>query len=110
MTTEAHRSLDAKVARKVMGWTIKTDLFAPDGPWVNTGEYLERLPEFSTDIAAAWEVLEKLVADGAVVQLHGYGGMWYAATDRAPGGTSHQFGETSAPLAIVRMALAAVKA
>lgn len=64
------RELDVLVAEKLMGWTWKFS----DGP---AGRYLacpdsdperqswcvsweEKLPEYSTDISAAWEIMEKM--------------------------------------------------
>lgn len=56
---EAERELDALVAEKVMGlgsqWTVQQQ---PDGTFVPTGEVWYECPEFSTDIAAAWQVVE----------------------------------------------------
>ena len=57
MKHEAGRELDALVAERVMGLTLGT---------VGTQLYyegngsLEILPRYSTDIAAAWEVVEKM--------------------------------------------------
>ena len=63
---EAGRELDRLVAQKVMGW-VWYDGAGTAGPsyWMDTsGEFGEfaHLAEFepSTDIAAAWEVVEKL--------------------------------------------------
>jgi hypothetical protein len=73
MKLEAGRELDALVAEKVMGWQwfdhtgYAIRYFRPpnrfnygaiaEGKEIN---YLESLPHYSTDIAAAWEVAEKL--------------------------------------------------
>src|SRR5690606_5237881 len=59
------RELDAAVAERVLGWK-RGDLRCGDMPWYppGTGRYLGGgrmdLPEFSTDISAAWEVVEHL--------------------------------------------------
>lgn len=60
------RELDALVAEKVMGWRrhdsnrLGTYGEDPIGLWIkNTEPSLVRLPQFSEDIAAAWEVVEK---------------------------------------------------
>lgn len=88
-------ALDALVAEKVMGWTYwKTKRgnwahSSPDGK-VNeepayglpkfdpqTGEKIKRewwdgadIPPYSTDIAAAWEVLERICAGGREVRIN----------------------------------------
>lgn len=63
------RELDALVATKVMGWTLRRfwpvsdlrdDRSKPCESWTAPGGTYERqLPAYSTDIAAAWEVVEK---------------------------------------------------
>jgi hypothetical protein len=65
-TVVAGRELDALVAERVMGWTYKT---FPDGvlPHVKhwhgpNDECL--LPCYSISIAAAWQVVERLIEDG----------------------------------------------
>lgn len=109
------RELDALVAEKVMGFRVKREdvaglaLYAivrwPPVP----GEWLARdLPPYSTDIAAAWEVVEKMsVKNGVEIWRH-QAGCWvmeieigYNANDPIEG-----HGE-SAPHAIC---LAALKA
>ena len=61
---KAGRELDALVAEKVMGWTWdgKT-AWSPTGSrlWMVRKDPYWWLPYYSTDIAAAWEVVEKLV-------------------------------------------------
>lgn len=57
------RELDSLVAEKVMGWRKDSD-----GDWERPskdaidGWYPDHLFPYSTDIAAAWEVVEKLTA------------------------------------------------
>ena len=65
----ANRCLDALVAEKVMGWrrdtyyiqvgTTKSEtregLFGPAGI-----RFVDQYPEYTTDIAAAWDVVDKL--------------------------------------------------
>jgi hypothetical protein len=55
------RELDALVAEKVMGFkVIETDeCNGEDNLWLQGYEDQE-LPSYSTDVAAAWEVVEKL--------------------------------------------------
>ena len=125
MTPAEYRSLDAEVAVKVMGWNhvgrlpLNSVEYAGEefedtlqGCWykdhVHVAHGRERWAP-STDIQAAWEVVEKLVADGGGVQVHGYNGAWYVSSDRVKTyGTERRFIESSAPLAICRMALATV--
>lgn len=70
---KAGRELDLLIAEKVMGLkiaTVKGDLVSPDtvvagvndNPWRNHG-----IKPYSTDIAAAWEVVEKMVASDKLV-------------------------------------------
>ncbi len=54
MTPEEHRTLDADVAEKVMGWGFPE----PDST-----------PSYSTDIAAAWTIVEKLRGEYVRVEL-----------------------------------------
>lgn len=64
---KAGRELDALVAEKVMGWK-RHDLGPINGVrWVNKdGRIIDTEHPFtySTDIAAAWEVVEKMEKDG----------------------------------------------
>lgn len=62
------RELDALVAEKVMGWRIERYMTNPPKP---TGmgmppdsTTIAEIPAYSTDIAAAWEVVEKMRAQG----------------------------------------------
>lgn len=54
----AGRDLDALVAERVMGWEAPT-WHHPEG-W---GTSDSSIPHFSTDISAAWEVVEKMRPD-----------------------------------------------
>lgn len=63
--------LDAAIAEKVMGWTA---LFQVDGNglWAGLSDGSERpayVPSYSTDIAAAWQVVENLRARGCEFSL-----------------------------------------
>lgn len=57
------RELDALVAEKVLGYEI------------TPGGYTGYLPSFSTDIAAAWEVVEKLRAMNSTLELYSPGAL-----------------------------------
>ena len=69
---EAGRELDALVAEKVMGWVLNRHEFGselPGGPLKSLGiapdgSHIMGLPHFSTNISAAWEVVERLDALG----------------------------------------------
>jgi len=68
------------------------------------------LPHYSTDIAAAWQVVEKMQADGWVLDLQGEKNSWYcmflrAGFQRAIANGRHR----SAPLAICLSALKTVE-
>lgn len=72
----AGRELDSLIATKVMGLTVQKDqvtrgLFAdkkPDDPFdYFIGTTNDRIPNYSTDIKDAWEVVEKLKCDNFIV-------------------------------------------
>lgn len=120
---EAGPEIDALVAEKVMGWKPDDDdghawedadgdwkAHRKDGPWMDTGEVIWSP---STDIAAAWEVVEKF--SKFRIDNHGHYDdpklrymceVYDEARDLHSG---RVFGET-APLAICRAALRAVGA
>jgi len=117
------RELDAAVAERVMGWkwqehgsggTRRRLLWSPDGKcgcrrWENDGqeEILDDLPHYSTDIAAAWEVVEWMHEFG-VQMWAGYdsdGNPFAAYND----GDCHPYlSADTVPQAICRLALMAV--
>jgi hypothetical protein len=119
---EAGPELDALIAEKVMGGTlIRCSLHgAKDGPpncrqvhW--PGGRVGHPPEYSTDIAAAWTVVERLASlneDQFVRVAALRHGKWSAIV-----ATEHASSETilgrsaadSAPLAICRAALLALR-
>jgi len=65
---EAGREMDALVAERVMGWTLGRRYANGNGEWQGHphGGTLtwDQTPRYSTDIRAAWEVVEKMRADG----------------------------------------------
>jgi hypothetical protein len=123
----AGQALDILVAERVMG-------YKDDGSWPHQvtdedGGTGDRLPEYSTSIAAAWEVVEKMATRGiwmAVSDMrHGrytiehaapWSGWWatWMRTDRSTDLTEvegdHDWAATgdTAPLALCRAALLAV--
>lgn len=110
----AGRELDALVAERVMGWTRSPRDYGSRLVWVTHPENIVRFWKGrrsfqpSTDIAAAWEVLEKhqfsliRIPDGWVAGRFDFNSpAWdFAFGDAAP----------TAPLAICRAALKAVSA
>lgn len=58
------RELDALIAENVMGWEIRWLGCEPHHYWEpddgRGGRWNDRLPEYSTDIAAAFQVVEKM--------------------------------------------------
>lgn len=73
------RDRDALVAEKVMGWTRHYPSIAWEGCdhwWVRPGETdphrgIGKLPDYTTDIAAAWRVMERMRGLGFYVILEG---------------------------------------
>ena len=119
----AGRELDVRVAAEVMGWTPR---YVPEGSLLNAPESWGELDYWqtssarvpcgwspSTDIAAAWEVVEKMRADGWVMSLDHdcYGDGRSAGTDvkfwkhRV---AEHEAHAVTAPLAICLAALEAM--
>ena len=82
---DAGRKLDALIAEKVFGMDLVSMksiepndgalLFLVKGGWL-------RIPAYSTDIAAAWQIVESFLADGSAPGLvHNDFGMWAFALD-----------------------------
>lgn len=130
---EATPCFNAWVAEDVMGW-LKTDQRRIDHQnWLEYPQewYLKpngdienvtNIPEYSTDIAAAWEVVEKLRSRQMPIVLHGdewhSGGDWQVTIYNLRehmgvlGRGAHKVtvlgrGDPSAPLAICRAAIKA---
>lgn len=66
------REMDQLVAEKVTGWQIGShnglSNLSPEGSrWCRERNPMEGIPYYSTDIAAAWEVVEKLHLSGFTV-------------------------------------------
>ncbi len=67
MSADASRALDAEVAEQVMGWTRGRSYGNGNGAWLIPGKENDKYPlgwnqtpRFSSDIAAAWQVVEKM--------------------------------------------------
>jgi hypothetical protein len=119
----AGREMDALVAEKVMIVEFTKHNYKAHDVLSNTIE--ERtyystsfapLPHYSTDIAAAWQVVEKLMEMGDVFIENWQDGEWFVACDplmnkprrNAASCDGKKTGKESAPLAICRAALLAV--
>ena len=120
----AGRELDALVAEKVMGMELLPLKEAPcpycgdemrfcgeRSRCTTCGEWrYSPAKEYSTDIAAAWEVVEKLKAGGfsLIAEWDAHDEMWYVVFSNV---SSYKAGEAdAAPHAICLVALAAVGA
>lgn len=113
---EAGRELDVLIADKVMGkgeWSTIGGIYfgPPEGKAKAHAEHtaeVNRIPHYSTDIAAAWKIVEKLERDGIM--------LWHIGREdsmpnwRAEFGRNHQpaLGRAEGntlPLTICRAAL-----
>ena len=80
MTDKEHRELDAEVA-KIMGWKRFHDVYkTPDGKRV----YVSDIPHYSTSIADAWTVVEKIKANWEFT-VHSFGKRWSVVIMRETG-------------------------
>lgn len=113
MTTTDARALDARVA-ELLGWTRGRTRYGempwyPPGTTIETGGRLN-IPRYSTDIAAAWLVVEEMERRGWWFHLHpnddGIYSMYFHKYQEGKLPTG--YGET-APLAICRAALAVIE-
>ncbi len=114
MTADELRMLDVEVHRKVFGRCVELceddDHFPLCVRWYDCSDMtsLKLVPPYSTDIAAAWRIVEKLRSSG--IYLHvGYN--WCDVYEGKYGSEIQTFGTgvlTSAPLAICTAALKAV--
>lgn len=126
---EAGRALDAQIAEQVMGWTHEpdTDAYFVLADWLASEGKWRTLPHFSTDMAAAWQVVEHLQSgpEGWKYTLHlvahPYGRTYaYFGLDRPDDADyaegHHRYNDDdqriahATPLAICRAALLAVGA
>jgi hypothetical protein len=106
----AGRKLDALVAELVMGWT---DAVISNYPFQfhylpNSDPPYKRTPNFSTDIAAAWQVVEKMGASFDKLTLVGSDAQTWRCSVLRDGIFPRVADAPSAPLAICRAALACV--
>jgi hypothetical protein len=78
MNNREARQLDAEIARRVLGWENVSSayLWGKDDGWggnnpLTPDRGIQDLPHYSTDIASAMEVVEKVIALGFDVEIHG---------------------------------------
>jgi hypothetical protein len=114
MTDTELRELDARVHREVFGRKSQPPVYAPHLgrgvvpglPWREPHKPYDSVPLYSTDIAAAWLVVEELIRRECSVEIgwlaasgfYCYVREWWYARGNAP----------SAPLAICSAAIEAV--
>ena len=97
------RELDESVAVTVMGW------HQGDGAWIPLGwESDLPLPEYSTSISAAFEVIERMRELGYTVEILSAVGWWIQLKNSNPIDTVSASGP-DLPDCIARAALAAIK-
>jgi len=119
------RELDALVAEKVFGAVVSWDKYAggnhPHSPSINTPECPscgydghwdhDAVPNYSTDISAAWQVVDRLTEVFADMELTVDKGMWECLFDTREIVPEHFLaGADTAPHAICLAALKAVEA
>lgn len=102
------RYLDAMVAEKVMGWRHDPGTYEGSRYLLDPAGARSAIPNYSTDIAAAWEVVEKLKGATAHFQLQSIPGGWSTRIFRVPAGLSNEEIADTAPMAICLAALKAV--
>lgn len=100
--------IDSLVAEKVMGWIKAPETSVLKSMWVvpPMGNVYPKLPNFSTDIKAAWMVVEKLRADGYYFCLDEGDRGEYCCIFANP--NVYRAEEETAPLSICLAALEAV--
>lgn len=108
----AGRELDALIAEKVMGFeTVNFKSSDPHEIIVTKdaeGNMRMAVPFYSTDIAAAWEVVEKL-RDTWAIELHGRDGAWSCLVEEGDEVTAHFIAIAEADTAPLAICLAALK-
>ena len=112
MKLEAGRELDTLVAERVMGWKLKSHKWI-DGETrlgdfpedkKETGTSYRRVLKYTTDISAAWEVVEKMNSEGFAFYILWTTGIPWAMFDK-DSSMEYSAEADTAPLAICRAAL-----
>lgn len=113
---QAGRELDSVIAEKLMAYqcTCNEPPGVVDCPIHNKDDRNVLLP-YSTDIASAWQVIERLQQLNHITHLEIYCGITqtaYAISATVRGAEGHSFygGASTAPLAICRAALNLINA
>lgn len=106
----AGRYLDSKIAEMVMGLTVDYEFDEPHIPSLRD-KYDEwgYLPNYSTDISAAWEVIEKIKDEHLTFDMfyRPHEQKWWVTVFASDHAKDHGIADT-APLAVCRAALLAV--
>jgi hypothetical protein len=114
---EAGQELDALVAEKVMGWTnlfpVDTHAILGSRTGINARGNRHQLPSYSTDIAAAWAVVEKLMMQDIWIAMcpysfHAQPVGWFVEYFIDKDKKGGEIEAATAPLAICLAALKAV--
>lgn len=102
------RKIDALVAEKVMGWLSLNGCLYPPGAFSDhvVVDIMVLVPRYSTSIAAAWEVVEKLTGEEFQVFITASDFETFVQVQRD--GALCERGAAKAPLAICLAALTAV--
>ncbi len=95
--------LDRFIAERVMLNRVSPDGSVTTKGCIGTGAWSP-----STNLAHAWEVVEKLEASGWLLNLYSQGGCWSAWIEKSAHETSGRVVADTAPLAICRAAAKAV--
>lgn len=103
--TAPGREMDAMIAGKIFGAVVDEDRSSVDP---DSADCWRETPHFSTDIAAAWTVVEKLRRDGYGVHVGGRPDAWEISIINAGGIETALDDQPTAPLAIGRAALSAI--
>lgn len=107
---QAGREMDLDVSARVFGHPY-AGAYRQDGPVVDDGR-LSTCPRYSTDIAAAWEVVEALAARYLEVEVHQGSASpqrWCIVRNALQSGYLAEGSADTAPLAICRAALSALE-
>lgn len=114
MELSAGKKLDALIAEKVLGWMLVDGLgYAslvggkPDGPLVREMDR-NHVPNYSSNIAAAGQVIIAVRDDGLWWALNQMGNVWVATLSNPERTRFINSKARSVPLAICRTALKAV--
>lgn len=106
MDLKPGRELDALIAEKVMG--LRVVPHAGDFIVIYPTEEWDPLPWYSSEIADAWEVVEKITAGDRAMSLIFERGIWCCKANMEFEPTGHEHVAETAPLAICLAALKSI--